>query len=135
MNAINSELKDAILKILCETIPAEKALYGIDLQKLVREVNSNEDDVLACLKYFERKGFITKLNAHRVATRLVLMVEGVEFHNSGGFRVQEQLLKANIDKLTLEIKKLQPSWLEKGGQIAGIIDGIQSAMEIMGLNK
>lgn len=130
MNDITPKLKDDVLNTLCSQIPAERALYSLNASELVKQVNSDIESVFAVLKQFERKGLISDLNAHPAALRLILMTEAVDLKNAGGFQAQEALIKANIDKLFLELEKHKPELLQKGSAIASILSGIQSGLEL-----
>lgn len=55
-----------------------------------------------------------------------------DFFNHGGFTAQEELLRANLEKLNLELlklsKDLEPSVLEKANTITAIAGSVATAL-------
>ena len=61
-----------------------------------------------------------------------LNVEIYDFFNHGGFTAQEELLRANLEKLNLELlklsKELEPSKLETINTITSVVSNIAAAL-------
>ena len=121
INNFTVELKDQILTILCEEIPAEGGLFSLEAKALVSRVNSDMQTVLTILKQFERNGLISELNAHPMALRLILMIEAVEFRNRGGFKMYEEIFQMTVEKLILEIQTLQKSSPEVAERMTSLL--------------
>ena len=129
---ITPELKDRILSSLVNLgmsvhtdIHSDPADYGIDSYTYQ-----------AILDQFEQKGYITQTKFLGGVIRIRITADAHDFVGLGGFVGQEELLKANIQKLGLEIdllcKELSPGLLEKAHKIAAIGQSILSVLGRIG---
>ena len=124
---INTEIKDKVLKALCENCQPERMSKQLD-KWLLAETGYDFETIDAVLKYFERKGLISDSNVRRVAISLCVRIDAIDFFNHGGFFAQEELLEQNIKKLLLEIESLKPSMPNKVQTITSIASGIATAL-------
>lgn len=118
---ITSEIKDRILSDLVSSpegkvinVPEEALKYGIE-----------QPTFTAILSYFDRHCLIQTAGNLSSILRIVPTVEAYDMLKLGGFSAQEELLKANIQKLDLEIDLLckeltSPQLLEKAQTIASL---------------
>lgn len=124
---IDYSVKDRVLNALCESTPAEHDL-PIDLPALLKKSGIDFDTLNAVLTYFQRIGFIGRLNCRRTHLSLELRTEAFDSFNRGGFTAQEELLKKEIEKLLYEIESLKPSMPEKVNTITSIAANIATAL-------
>lgn len=125
---ITPELKDNVLNALCSA-PLESMVsfkpvdFGPDICF---------DDLNAILCQFGRLGFISELNARRQIIFFVVHIEAHDFWAHGGFIAQEEVLKANIKKLRLELetlsKELEPKFSERAATITSIAGNIATVL-------
>ena len=127
---ITSEIKDRVLsdfvlypegKVI--NVPDEALKYGID-----------QSTFTSLLLYYNRHCFIEAAGDFFGLLRVIPTVEAHDIVRLGGFVAQEELLKANIQKLGLEIdllsKELASSnLLEKAQRIASIGKSILSFID------
>lgn len=125
------ELKDQILK-KCTNIGMS---FSVDIYDYAKEFNTDTTVIAEILDQLERMGFLKQTKCMGGYVLVNLTIDAFDFINRGGFLVQEELLKANIQKLGLEIdllcKELSPNLLEKAHKISAIGASIASALKIM----
>lgn len=67
-------------------------------------------------------------------TTVTISAKAYDMHTHGGFTAQEELLKANINKLGYELdvlsKKLEPELLETANKISSIAMAVLSALPL-----
>ena len=117
---ITCKLKDEILSKLCSLKKLNNVTLNID--EIAKEFGTKNDIVLIILDQFERYGYI-KIN-NRFNTHIYFInvtADAFDFLSHGGFRIQDEILRTNIQKLDLEIKKLckdlNPELKEKAKEI------------------
>lgn len=123
MNTLIQE-KDLILSFLCE-----KGSY-INIAKLTYAefpVNGREK-IVGIMQHFQRLNLIDNYSFNVYGVSFRLLFEASEFLSKGGFKSQEELLQANIQKLLLEIEDLKPSLPQKVEVITSIASGITTAL-------
>ena len=120
-------VKDKVLKCICDHLVPEKN-YQVDLKEMLKETDLDFDTLDAILTYFQRCGLIGDLNSRRVALSLIVHVEAFDLFNHGGFTATEELLKANLEKLLLEIESLKPSLPDRVSTITSIAANIATAL-------
>lgn len=129
MNVI--ELKDLILNKFTEIGMS----FSVELSEYANEFNTEQTVIAEILDQFERLVFLRQQKYMGDVILVNLTIDAFDFVNRGGFLVQEELLKANIQKLGLEIdllcKELSPNLLEKAHKISAIGASIASAIKIM----
>lgn len=127
---ITSEIKDRVLSDFvlypegkAISVPDEALKYGIDRPTFT-----------SLLLYYNRHCFIEAAGDFSGILRVIPTVEAHDVLRLGGFVAQEELLKANIQKLGLEIdllsKELASSnLLEKAQRIASLGNSILSFLD------
>jgi len=134
MREITPELKDSVLKLLCEEciLESHSEINETSIQTILDSFAISFDELNAILTYFERIGLLKNLNARHIYISFVLKMEANDFNRKGGFTFQETILLSNIDKLLLEIevlkKDLSPDQLDKANKVVSIAGVISSAL-------
>ena len=127
---ITCELKD---KILCDIVSGAM-VRTIDINESEMNYNIDRFTYDAVLEQFERYGFISQKHSLGGGRLITVKAEAHDFFNRGGFVVQEEILKGNIEKLGLELellsKELAPKYLEKSNIIMSIANNILSVFNI-----
>lgn len=128
-NLITVKLKDELLSDLLST----GSMNGlINIYTQAKEFNANPDIVEAIYDHFEELGFISQTKCIGGDILLNIKVKAHDFFNHGGFLAQEELLKANIQKLNDELellsKNLSPDMSEKASLLSGIAANIATAL-------
>jgi len=130
---ITAEMKDRVLKCLCENAQTE-AHVDINTKVFLTETRLEFNDLNSILSYFERLGFLEDLNCRQSNIFLTLKIEANDFFLRGGFIGQEVLLKSNIEKLLLEVehleKQLGPNNLETVNKLSTIASAIMSGLSL-----
>jgi len=114
---INSYTKDEIIGWLIkkfETTPQ------IQTREISSAYNIPDKFVRMFLKQLHN---LQMLNYSEMGMGYVLLQPAMElydFHSKGGFTVQDELLKKNIEKLYLEIENLKPHFSEKAELFANL---------------
>lgn len=127
---ITPELKDRILSDLVNSpinsevnINTDCDRYGID-----------SDEYFAILQHFERLNLISMDACLGGEVFIQTHIEAHDLWRTGGFTGQETLLKANIEKLGMEIDKLSrdlsPKQLDTAQKIASIGSSILSVLSL-----
>lgn len=125
---ITPKLKDHVLNELCSA-PLESM---VNFKPSDLELDICFDDLNAILCQFKRLGFISELNSRRQIIHLVVHIEAHDFLSRGGFFAHEEILKANINKLGLELealsKELEPKFAEKANIILTIAANLTTTL-------
>lgn len=130
---ITSTDKDKLLFLLCSQPYVETHInYSVDVIQSNTKLDS--DNIFAILKYFERNGLISDLNPRNNIVFMTLHIEAHDLAEKGGFSVQDEIFKANIEKLQFEIEnlrsKLEPDHLEYINKIATIGSAILGGLSL-----
>lgn len=129
---ITPEIKDLLLSDLVSEPSMECTL---DINKSAKRYGISQIQCDAIIRQFEKLGFIHVLKSYD-GYEVNITVDAHDFMQRGGFTGQEMLLKANIEKLGLEIDKLSkdllPKQLETAGRIATIGSAILSSLKLFG---
>lgn len=128
---ITVELKDRILNDFVNT--------GINIAVDIHETckNYDIDSGILCLilDQFEKFGYIQQQKFLGGAILVSPLADAHDLVRQGGFTVKEELLKANIEKLGLEIdllcKQLTPDQLEQAHKITAIGASILSTLKLI----
>lgn len=95
------EYKDSILRKLCEQLDPYH-MYSIATNEL-----DNDPELLhTCLMQFKERGLIQQYSGGRIAS-MVLTADAIDFLRQGGFVFEETVLLHQLDKVILELEKLQ----------------------------
>lgn len=85
------------------------------------------------LDEFEKLELLT-IESTNDGTTVTISAKAYDMHTHGGFTAQEELLKANINKLGYELdvlsKKLEPELLETANKISSIAMAVLSALPL-----
>lgn len=134
MEKITPELKDKILSYFCENVTPEQCCSG-ETTELLKSLDISFDALNAILRQFERYGFVEDLNLRRGHISCILLLEAIDYHQRGGFSLQEQMIEANLTKLITELKvlekELEPKHLETVNKIAGISSSLFAAIALL----
>ncbi len=128
---INPKLKDDVLS----TLLANGSMYiRCNINIPSDELDVSPDILEAILDQFERMGLIsqTKMIGGNIDIRI--KAEAHDLYSHGGFVAQEEILRANIEKLGFELDKLSkdlsPDLLDKANKLSGISSAILSALSL-----
>lgn len=139
---ITSKLKDNVLTLLCTSGLEFDSHYTLQKKAFLEELNDKdepsksctENELVSIISQFQRLGLITGYANNSYTIELELLVEAQDFYSHGGFQAQEEILKANIDKLGHELellaKQLSPDHLDTANKLAGIGSAILSALPL-----
>lgn len=131
MNIITPKLKDDLLSQIVN-VGSMKA--EVNINKVAKELSTSPDIVEAIFDQFEEMGFFTQEKFIGGNILFFIKVNAHDFYSHGGFQAQEEILKANIKKLSHELdllsEQLSPNLLEKANQLAGISSAILSALSL-----
>lgn len=86
-----------------------------------------KEKIIGIMQHFQRLNLIGECNANAYKVSFHLHLEASELLSKGGFKAQEELLQANIEKLLLEIEDLKPSFPHKVEMITNIAASIATA--------
>ncbi|MEG0560661.1 MAG: hypothetical protein RR513_09135 [Muribaculaceae bacterium] len=134
---ITPEIKDELLKFLCENCPFETYLTIDKPQFLAGFKHLTKNEIVAVFMQFDRYGFISDFVENSQTLNLILMLDASDFLRNGGFSFQEKILHDNIEKLTKELallsKELEPKHLDSASKIASICSAITGALPLFGV--
>lgn len=86
------------------------------------------------LDQFQEMGLIKITYFTRYGAQVHVLAKAMDLHRHGGFVVEEEILKGNIEKLSLELealsKQLSPNQLEKFSHIAQIASSIMQGLTL-----
>lgn len=125
---ITPELKDKVLKDLVEV-----GMYpSFNIRELSGEYGIDSSVLEAILDQFESLGLLKQTKCLGGRINVHMSANAHDLYNHGGFYAQEELLKANIEKLNRELlllsKELEPKLLDKANMIANIGSAIISSL-------
>lgn len=133
MQIITPALKDSVLFYLCANAKAEQLSQGTTSDTL-KELDMDFDTFNAIMVQFERFGFVEDLNLRHSHIMFILRTDAHDYAQKGGFVAQEEVFKANVEKLMLEIdnlrKQLTPDQLETANKISTISAAIFSGLSL-----
>ena len=128
---ITPAIKDEILSFLVANYELNALYSRCDLKPLLKIVDS-KSNIQAVFKQFERLGLISNGSVSSLCYSVSLNVEAHDFLGRGGFVAQEEILKANINRLGLELenlsKELEPEYAEKASKITTIAASIATVL-------
>ena len=87
------------------------------------------------MQYFGRINFLEELGINRKGFSLILLTEAHNFYLKGVFAIQEEIFKANIEKLGFEIdnlkKQLSPDKLDTLNKISFIASALFGGLALL----
>ena len=127
---ITPEIKDEILGQFISS----GMRFTINLKMHCHNFNIPFDEFDAILRQFEKLNLLKAQRYIGGTAHITLNAEAHDFFNRGGFAVQEEILKANLNKLGLELlsKELGPKYLEKASTLTSLISSATSIIKFFG---
>ncbi|MFI3322457.1 MAG: hypothetical protein R3Y50_08035 [Rikenellaceae bacterium] len=127
---ITPKIKDDVLKSFLQ--------FGMCCQTNVRKDCSDFsltwEEYDALIRQFEELSLLKATRCLGGEITIYLNVNACDLMNRGGFYAQEELLKANIEKLHIELaalsKQLEPKFADKAKELIGIASNIASVLAI-----
>lgn len=130
-NLITSKLKDEVLEKLLE---AGTMSVQCQFDELASEINTQPDVAIAILDQFARMKLISMTKCMGGYAHIKIHAEAHDIYAQGGFFGQEQLIKANIEKLNNELellaKKISPDYLDILNKCSGLANTVLSAFNL-----
>lgn len=126
---INNETKDRVLSSLCNLQCFESMIY-IDLKELLSETDTTFNELQAILMQFQRLGFVSDVNMRHLSPQILIVIylEALEFYQKGGFQMQDEILRLNLEKLKLEVEQLSKDYPEKALTFSSILSNISTVL-------
>ena len=100
---ITPEMKDYILRYIVEN---EDIRIMIDCTTMASELNTTSVSIEKILNQFERLNLCKINNYYGDTCYITVQAEADDLMFRGGFVFQEEILKANLDKLAIELEYL-----------------------------
>jgi len=100
---ITPEDKDKILTHIISEFPDLRG--NLYYENIASKVGLSENVVRAIIEHFCKLGFISILS-HGMRTLITIKVSAHDFMSRGGFKVQEELIRADINKFNFESEPL-----------------------------
>lgn len=127
---ITPAIKDQILNVL---ISQDKPNVNLNYDDLFPNNEIPVNEFFLIIKQFAKYGFLENpLFAGNMMISAQKTADIYDFFNHGGFTAQEELLRANLEKLNLELLKLskdiEPSKLETISSITAIASSVATAL-------
>jgi uncharacterized membrane protein len=120
---VTPQLKDYVLYTLCDNLEPER-MYTFKPEDIIGESGLTFSWLNAILTQFQRQGLIEDLNSRLTSISLVLTLDAYDLRRLGGFVNQEEIVKASLEKLQLEIESLQKSFPDKAESLTTILANI-----------
>ena len=134
MTTITPAVKDKVLFHLRDNCPLEQMVY-VPTKELLADTETDFETLRAVLYQFERFGFFKEVGVGRESTSIIMYIELHDFANKGGFAIQEEIFKANIEKLGFEIdnlrKQLSPDKLDTLNKISSIASALFGGLALL----
>lgn len=131
MVIITPQIKDKILTIL---LSAESPRFIFQYRDSEGEFGISPQYVKMILDHFAELGLIKITHFLGGSAQIVITTKAMDLHRHGGFTGEEEILKANIEKLGLELeslaKTLSPNHLEQASHISQIGSAILQALSL-----
>lgn len=132
MPLITPQLKD---RLLAEIISANAPRFDIHFDEYDEELGMSDDTAIMILRHFQDLGLIkATFFMNPSGARITVDVKAHDMWTHGGFTAQEEILKANIEKLDLQLqyltKQLGPDYLDTASKISSIGSAIMSALPL-----
>ena len=120
-------------------VEKDKVLHWLCTNKEHTQKNCHEQTELdlrmvnEILDYFAQKGLILKVefNYRMAVYDLRVTIDGFDLYNHGGYTAQELLFAKNLEKLDLELRKLESDFPERVQSITGIITAVTAVASLI----
>jgi hypothetical protein len=134
MTIITPSIKDKVLFYLQANCPLEQKVY-IKTSEFLSDTETEFDTLRPILYQFERFGFLEEVGVGEENTSLIQLVELHDYAHKGGFAIQDEIFKKEIEKLGFEIdhliKQLGPDYLEKFSKLSTIAGTLLTAVNML----
>jgi hypothetical protein len=134
MTIVTSTHKDKLLYYLCSNAALEE-LSEADTQLCLNELELDIDAFRGIMIQFERFGFLEEVSVRNSSFYFILRIESHDFLQKGGFAIQDEIFKANIEKLGFEIdnlrKQLSPDKLDTLNKISSIASALFGGLALL----
>lgn len=131
MQIITPDIKDKILEAL---LSADNPSFDFRYNDSKEKYGISPNYVEMILKDFIDQGLIRAKFYIGNGALIHIQTKAMDLYRHGGFVAEEDLLKANIDKLRLELeslsKQLEPKYTEKASYIAQIAGAIMQGLTL-----
>ena len=133
MKLITASLKD---KLLAYILSSELVTFEIRFDKYDEDLGMSAETAVMILRYFLEIGLLSKATffSNPKGALITVNVKAHDLWAHGGFTAQEEILKANIEKLDLQLqyltKQLGPDYIETANKISSIGNAILSALTL-----
>jgi len=131
---ITSKHKDKLLFYLCTEFELETFGYA-DTKKILNDVDLDFKTYNAIIYQFERYGFLSELGVGADNTCFIIHAELHDYAEKGGFVIQNEIFKSNIEKLSFEIenlkKQLSPNNLDTLNKISSIASALFGGLDLL----
>ena len=105
---ITPKMKDDVINILCSGTFNFGVHYNVPKTAFLEELADKDDpsksftenQLVSIFSQFERMGLISGYANNSRTVEFEVLVEANDFYIHGGFQAQEEILKANIEKLS-----------------------------------
>lgn len=125
---ITTQQKDQVLQKICGFADYDCGFY-LDYKEFP---DINETSVNGIMRYFERIGFIRNFTyVKHMRVQFALNYEATDFLLKGGFHAQEEILNANMERLSLEIDRLTPKLGEDAINLLNICANLCSVISVL----
>ena len=128
---ITPKLKD---DLLADLLSVESMGVQNNVHSCAKEFDTSSDIIEALYDQFEEMGLLQQTKCLGGTIIFQLKAKAHDFYRHGGFAAQEELLKANIQKLSDELdllaKQLSPDLLEKANSLSTIGVNILTALSL-----
>lgn len=128
---ITPKLKDELLSAL---LSVGSMSVKCNVREEAKQVDTTPDIVVAVYDQFEEMGLMKQTKYLGGTVQIHITAKAHDLYTHGGFVGQEELLKANIQKLSCELellsKNLKPDLLEKANVIGNIASNILSVLTL-----
>lgn len=134
MNLITPEIKD---NVLTDIISVDNGFVQLNYED-AHKYGISPNQLAMIIKQFIRMDFLESkgefIGGGFGGIFITTTLEAHDFLSHGGFYAQEEILKANINKLGLELealsKELGPDFIEKANKISSIASNIISFLSL-----
>lgn len=131
MQIITPQMKDILLTDL---LSADSASFTFDYTESKENNGVSPKSVCLILNQFEELGLIKKKEFIGRRCLIHVQMKAMDLHRHGGFMVEEELLKSNIEKLGIELgllcEQLSPNYSEKASQLTSIASAVMQGLTL-----
>lgn len=128
---ITPEIKD---RVLCAIVASKEAVFDLAYEEVFPEKEISKRHFQLILIQFVETGLLRKATDYGSCFNISISANIYDFFNHGGFIAQEEILRANLQKLDYELTKLSqdidPGLTDRVVKISGIAASIATALSL-----